>query len=260
MPLFNLPIGAIELYMLVYLRVLGLLITLPVFGDKRVPRSIKAGLTAVFAMVITMGLWSQQTTVPVAGFAFVIAAVLELTFGLMCGWMVSWVLEAVIIGMHMVGFQMGLAIVNVVDPSTGASVSIIATYQARVAVMVFLAGGIYRPFLQALADSFTLVPLGAVVLHPSQAAAFTDTMALALRTSVGIAGAPIAALFLSKVGMGVVARAVPQMNVFIVGFPLTIAIGLIVTAAVTPYVVGGVQGLFEQSLDRMVWFMSTAAP
>ncbi|MDP8221954.1 MAG: flagellar biosynthetic protein FliR [Candidatus Lernaella stagnicola] len=261
MPLFSLPVGAIELYMLVYLRVLGLLTTLPVFGGSEIPRSLKAGLVAAFALVVAVGLIAKgPITVPAVGFYFMLGAAKELIFGLMCGWLISWVVQAAIIGMQMVGFQMGFAIVNVVDPSTGSAISIMATLHARLAVIVFIVSGIYRPFLQAIADSFTIVPLGAVVFHPSQAQMFIETLDLAFKTSITIAGAPIAALLLSKIGLGVIARTVPQMNVFIVGFPLTIGIGLIVTAVGVPYFVHGIDAMYQHSLTRMLQFMATAAP
>lgn len=260
MPLLTLPVGSIELFMLVYLRVLGMLVTLPVFGSNEVPRTIKAGLAAAFTLAVVGGLVEKSVPVPVAGLAFVLAAITELGFGLLCGWLVSWVIEAVIVGMQMVGFQMGFAIVNVVDPATGTAISLVASFQARVALIIFLAGGMYRPFMEAIANSFALVPPAAVVLRPAQAMAVTETMNLAFATAITLAGAPMVALLITKVGLGALARTVPQMNVFIVGFPLTIGVGLIVMAMVTPYFVNGVHGYFAQSLTRMVGFISTAAP
>jgi flagellar biosynthetic protein FliR len=260
MPLYTIPLSSIEFFGLAYLRVLGLMATLPLFNAREIPNVLRGGLTAVFTLAAVIGLADQPHTVPASGGGFVLAAVTEFLLGGLAGWLVSWVSEAVVIGAQLTGFQMGFAIVNVLDPTTGAAVAETAAFQARVALMVFVAGGLFRPFLEALAASFQLIPVGAVVLRGAQAPLVTGTMGLAFRTAVVLSAAPIVALLITKVAMGLLARTVPQMNIFMVGFPLTIGIGVLVTAAAMPYFVRGVDRDFGQALGRVVALLHSAAP
>ncbi len=260
MPLYTLSTDVIELFGLVYLRVLGLLITMPVFSSAEIPRPLRAALAAAMAMIATIVLSGRPVTLPATGGGYVLAAISEFLLGLAAGYLLHWVSEAVAIGAQMVGFQMGLAIVNVIDPITGASISLTASFQMRVAVMVFLVSGLYREFVAAIFTSFELVPLGAAVWKASYAREFTETVGLALKASIGLAGTPIVSLLLAKLVLGIIARTVPQMNVFVVGFPLTIAVGLLATAAVMPLFVEWVQQDYAASLRRMLLFLQQTAP
>jgi len=260
MPLINVPVGFVELYCLVLLRVTGLLLMLPVFGSLQLSRIIKVGLISSFTLALTIGLAQNQPEIPLAGGAFILAAIGELFFGLAAGFLVRWVAEAAVIAGQMVGFQMGFAIVNVVDPMTGSSLSLMAAFQSRLVMIIFLASGLYLPFMQAIADSYQLVPFGMMHFGVQHSRAYVDLMGQAFRVALTLGGAPIVSLMLSKVVLGIIARTVPQMNVFIVGFPLTIAVGFLVSAAMMPLFVKAVQLGFSESLNQMIGFMGSAAP
>lgn len=260
MPLLNIPIDLIELYGLVLLRVSGLMLLMPVFGSAETGRSVKVGLIATFALVLTATMKSQPPALPETGAGLVLAAAMELFFGLAAGFLIRWVVEAVVIGAQLVGFQMGFAIVNVVDPTTGSTVSLLAAFESRVALLVFLVSGLYRAFLEAIAVSYDLVPIGGVAFQAGHVKAYVDLMGMAFSMSITLAGAPIVALLLSKVVLGIIARTVPQMNVFIVGFPLTIGVGLLAVAAMMPLFVRAVEACYGDSIQQMLTFMKSVGP
>ena len=260
MPLYTIPLEVIELFGLIFFRVLGLMMTLPVFSSSTYSRYVRAGMVTTFAMAVTIGLKGEPHHLPATGGAFVLTAGIELFFGLAAGFVIRWVVEAALIGGQLIGFQMGFAIVNVVDPTTGSSVSLMATLQARLVLVVFLVGGLFRPFLEAIAHSYQLVPLGLVNFSGAHSEAYIDMMGQAFRMAVTLSGAPIVALMLSKVVLGIMARTVPQMNVFIVGFPLTIGIGFLMVGLMMPLFIRTVQGSLSQSLGQMLMFMQSAAP
>ncbi|NLH50059.1 MAG: flagellar biosynthetic protein FliR [Myxococcales bacterium] len=260
MPLVTLPLPLIELFALVYLRLMGFILTAPVFSSTEIPTKIQAGLGFGLALILTMAVSQDPQSLPELGLSFFFALVREFLLGIISGFLISWVVEGVVIGMQMVGFQMGFSIVNTIDPTTGSSISILASFQVRLALLVFLVGGMYRHFLEAVAASYRIVPIGAAVFSPGQGQSIIDTVGLALRISIVLAATPIVSLMLVKIGLGILARTVPQMNVFVVGFPLTIGAGLLATAVVIPQFIIGVDHLFGQSLDRMILFWRSAAP
>lgn len=260
MPLYTFSLPTIELFFLVYLRLLGMLLTLPVFNQSELRGYVRAGFTCCFAMAVMAGLPEKHLLMPDTALPFALMAIIEFFLGSVAGWLTSWVVEAVVIGMQMVGFQMGFAIVNVVDPSTGTSVSIMATFHARLTMLVFLAGGMYLPFLEGAAISFQLVPPGGAIFGVVHAGPIMETVGLAFKMAVALAGAPIGSLLVVKIGMGILARTVPQMNVFIVGFPLTIAVGFLASAAAMPLFVNGIQHHYADTLERMLMFFRSVSP
>jgi len=161
----------------------------------------------------------------------------EVALGLFLGFVVQFLIWAVQFAGQMVGFQMGFGIVSVIDPESGQQLSLIARYKALVALILFIVLDGHHLLLEALVYSFEILPAGSVLLSRLL---FDEILRLSARIFVlGLMiGAPMmAALLLSEMGMGIVARTVPQMNIFIVGFPLKISVGLAMLALVLPYLV-----------------------
>jgi flagellar biosynthetic protein FliR len=128
---------------------------------------------------------------------------------------------------QLVGFQMGFAVANVVDPMSGAQVSVLAQFAYLVTVLVFLGVGGHLALIRALADSFTLVPPGGFGLSQNLLTRMMDLTAMMFSLAVRIGAPLIGALLFTQVTMGILAKTVPQMNILMVGFPLTISVGLI---------------------------------
>jgi len=146
---------------------------------------------------------------------------------------------------QIVDIQMGLGMVNIIDPITSTQISVMGQYYYLIATLVFLSVDGHHLLLRALADSFTLVPLGqahfTAALGTKMMAMFSQIFFIAFRV-----GAPvIGALFITNMALGVVARTVPQMNVFIVGMPLNLAVGFMITALSMSFFVFVLQGLFK---------------
>ncbi|HPQ68867.1 MAG TPA: flagellar biosynthetic protein FliR [bacterium] len=260
MALINVPLDAVQLYLLILMRITGLFMTLPVFGAGGINRLVKAGLIASFTLAVFTTMTHKPVELPNSGLGYLLWATSELMFGMVAGFLSRWVLEAVIIGAQLVGFQMGFAIANVVDPATGTSVSMIASFESQVALLVFLASGVYRLFLEAIAVSYQVAPLGVFTIQAGYSQSIVEVMGQALKMSITFAGAPIVALLITKLVLGIMARTVPQMNVFIVGFPLTIGVGFLALAAMTPYMVRQVEIGFGEGLRQMMAFIKAVGP
>ncbi|GMT42578.1 MAG: flagellar biosynthetic protein FliR [bacterium] len=247
MSLFDFNISSFIGFVMVFVRLSGLFFTMPVFGSSTVPIHAKVALVSVTSFIVfsvtnlppvdlTMSVW--KLTVMLAG---------ELAIGLTVGFATQLVFTAIQLSGQIIGFQMGFAIVNVMDPTTNSQVSITAQFQNLVALMIFLAISGHHWLIVASVKSFDLIP----VLGFTPSASLAETM-LHLTSNVFITavkiGAPImATLFLLNVALGLVARTVPQMNVFIVGFPLQIGMGLFMVGATLPVFVF----MFKRSLASL---------
>jgi flagellar biosynthetic protein FliR len=135
---------------------------------------------------------------------------------------------------NIVGYQIGLMMANVMDPNTNSQYSMVSELYYLLAILIFLAIDGHHAVISALADSYRLIPVGVFAVNGNigeQLIRFTaHTFIIGLKI-----GAPvIVTLFMTSVALGVVARTVPQMNIFLIGIPLKIIIGFAVIAVALP--------------------------
>lgn len=227
MILFSLPFSKIELFLFILVRISGIFITTPFLGSRTLPARTKIGLALILSFLIYCRLQDELFFLPDSLITFFLILFKELIIGFIIGFSLRLVFSGVQLAGQLVGFQMGFAIVNVFDPLAGGQVSIISRWQFLLAILIFLSLDVHHIIIYALMDSFFLVPICEVNFsQPLFKEIFT--MGSSIFTSAIKIGAPIIAILLfTTVGLGLIARTVPQINIFIVAFPVKIAIGLI---------------------------------
>ncbi|MCP3953719.1 MAG: flagellar biosynthetic protein FliR [Desulfobacterales bacterium] len=247
----------LQLLLFIFLRVGAIFMFLPIFNSRAIPVLFKMGFAMSVALVLHPLLAGQArplfTTIP----EFAVAAACELMIGILIGLAVRTLFTGFQMAGQMAGYQMGMAIANVMDPATSAQVPILATFYNLIAILVFLSINAHIFLLRAIVESFQLVPLfdfefnPAVMQHVISLAGNMFIIALKI-------GAPvIVALLLTSVALGLVARTIPQMNIFIVAMPLKIAIGLIFLGLSLPYMGEFLTGTFD-AIGRSVLVLMTA--
>ena len=183
----------------------------------------------------------------------------EIFLGLAIGFSVKLIFAGIQLAGQLAGYQMGLAIANVMDPATSEQVPLLAQFNNLIGLLVFLCINAHHWFIKALTESFRLVPPLKVNFGNSfmeQLIQLSGNMfVIALKV-----GAPvIAAMLLTSVAFGLVARTVPQMNVFVVAMPLKIGVGLLFIGFGLPYFSAFLNHLFGdlgQDILMMIMAMS----
>jgi flagellar biosynthetic protein FliR len=217
----------LQMFLLVFIRTGAFLLSIPMLNASSVPLLFRIVLAlAVSGLTFPV---LKLAPLPLAGdvLSLGVAATGELLLGILAGFSIRLVLEGVQLAGQLAGYQMGLAIAEVIDPATEDQVALLGQFLSILATLVFLIVNGHHWFIRTLVESYTWVPpLGFQVNT-----AVTERLArlVAEVFVIGIrAGAPvIVALFLSTIAFGLVARTVPQMNVFIVSMPLNIGVGLL---------------------------------
>ena len=217
----------LEGFLLVLTRIAAFIVFAPILGSRQFPALVKIG----FILLLTFTVYpvvGRMALPPGAGAGdLALYLFMELLVGLAIAFATRLIFTAVQIGGTMVDFQMGFGVVNVIDPQTETQVSITAQFQNIFTILIYLALNAHHTTITALMESFQLIdPLnmnfgGGVMKFIMKL--FTDTFIIGVKIAAPI----MAILFFISVGLGLVARTVPQMNVFIVGFPLQIGVGLI---------------------------------
>lgn len=239
----------VETFIFILLRVSSIVATMPILGERSVSVRLKGGLSLMIVFLLFPFVKLHISSPDILQLALRMAG--EVVIGVTIGLAGRLIFAGVQLAGQLAGFQMGFAIVNVFDPITSAQVSIIAQLQYLLAMLVFLAVDGHHLFLYAIAESYRIVPvLGfhfSGELTQAMVELSKDIFIIAIKT-----GAPVIAMLLMiSVGFGLIARAVPQINILIVGFPLQIAAGLICLGLALPIFARMVSSIFLNFGDKL---------
>ena len=239
----NFSSGQIELFFLVLLRVSTIVVMIPILGDRTTPVRVKGGL-AIFITLLVL-----PSVDPAAGaddlFALGLRMGGEVLIGIILGFACRLAFTGIQMAGQLVGFQIGFSIVNIIDPLTSEQVSIVAELQYLFAGLLFLGVNGHHMLIQAVSESYSVLPVLGFHMTGELAQSLVDLSRNMFVIAVKISAPIVVALLFANIGLGLIARTVPQMNVFIVGFPLQIAIGLIGIGLTIPVFLQIVEGLFS---------------
>jgi flagellar biosynthesis protein FliR len=222
--LFGLTTAQFETFVLVLTRVSVILFMIPIFSSAQVNTTVRFGL----GLAVTFVVWHVVPPIaPLEGLGPLTAAIFSQVF---IGFVFGFVAFLVFVGIQFAGevmdLQVGFSIVNVINPLTSQNVSILGEFQLALGSLIYLAANAHHFLFQGLAGSFNLLPLPYVSISPTLE---TDLMAFFAQSFFMVfqIAAPIGiALFLTNIGLALMTKVAPQLNVFAVGFPLQIIIGL----------------------------------
>jgi flagellar biosynthetic protein FliR len=231
----DIPLLQLQLFFLVFLRIGAIFMSMPVFDSESIPVLIKLALSLATALVLFPLLKLNPAPVFASLVTFCLGVAGEIIIGIAIGFAVKLVFAGIQLAGLLTGYQMGLAIANVMDPATSEQIPLLAQLNQLVALLIFITINAHYWFFRALAESFRLVPPLGVHLGNSLMEQITHLGGNMFLIAVQVGAPVIAALLIASVSFGLIARTVPQMNVFIVAIPLQIAVGLLFLGFSLPY-------------------------
>ena len=241
------PQETVLLFILLFLRVSAMVIVIPVLGENVVPARIKACLVILITFLIFPTLRiaapSIQPDWGLITMGFAMAS--EILIGVIIGVTARFIFAGIQLAGNVIGIQMGFAMSSVLDPITRANVLIISEFQYMIATLIYLAVDGHHIFIMAIADSYRILPpLGMHFFPPSLMQLLLTFYGAIFTTAVKVCAPVMAVLLFTNVALGIVARTVPQINVFMVGFPIQVATGLIIFGLTAP--------LFAQLVQKAI--------
>jgi flagellar biosynthetic protein FliR len=220
------------LFALVATRVAGLFIGAPALARRDVPARHRVALALALTGAMLPGL--APVALPEGAAAALAAFAAELLLGLALGLLARLALMAFELAGEITSTQMGLALGASYDPESGEVTPLLATLQLSLATLLFLTLDGHHALLRSVAASFQILPPGSALRADVIAAVLSDAFQAALELAVRVA-APVSGLLLLVNGLiGFLNRVTPQLSIFNVGFPLTVAVGFLATAASLP--------------------------
>lgn len=243
----------LEAFVLVLLRVSAMITVIPVISENTVPLRVKAGLSIMVSLIVFPLVVSQMP--PTKNFHFlelIFLMIGEVLIGVTIGFVARLVFAAIQMAGDIIGFQMGFAVANVIDPMSAQMVSIITQLQYLIAMLVFLTVNAHHLFFQAIVQSYVLIAPLSFHFSGQLMQFIFDVSREMFVIALKIAAPIMAVMLFTNVALGVVARTVPQMNIFIVGFPLQISLGLIFLGLTAPLFVRMTQAIFNGLEGKIV--------
>ncbi len=241
----QLDVGRLLIFTLVLTRVSGLVMTAPIFGSTDVPVRIRALLAFSISVLILPSQWDTPVADPGSNLHYAVFLGSELIIGLTLGLGIVILFSGIQLAGQMIGHIGGMMLADVFDPSVGASVPLFSRFMFLTSLAVFLLIGGHRDVMDALLDTFTVLPPGSatVPIHVGE----TFVVLVSQSFSLGIrAAAPIVtALLLSTLVMGLISRTLPQLNILAVGF----GANALITFGTMFFVLGAAIWVFQQQVE-----------
>ena len=229
-------------------RILGLVAAAPLFGHASVPNQVKVLLGVLLALIIAPTVPAVPAVDPMS-WAGLLILVQELLTGLAMGFAMRLVFAAIEYAGELASNVMGFSFASFFDPTTQGRSAAISQFLSMVATMAFLAVNAHLVLLAALSESFTSLPISS---SPISLAAPLELARLGSRIfSAGLQlSLPIiAALLITNVALGILTRAAPQLNIFGIGFPITLGVGMLTLSVALPYLNTPIQNLFNEGIE-----------
>lgn len=246
--ILNFSPGLYFFFFLILLRISGLFVTAPVLSSENVPRPIRIYMAILCALIIINIVPEVKFPLDQMNISdFFLLGVKEIMVGLLLGIIPKIMMAAVNFAGTVIGFQMGLSIANVVDPQTDTQVSIIASFEGILATLLFIVMDGHHIFFEAITISYEHIPIGGFLFSPGKIEFLLRITADLFIIGLKLGSPIIVAMLLANVILGFMARSIPQMNVFIVGFPFTIGLGLILLTFGIPNFIQALSKMFHSS-------------
>lgn len=237
-------------YLLPIFRVAAFVMAAPILSTAMIPMNVRVILSVAITVAIFPSLTPDISIDPVS-LEMVLLILQQVLIGVSLGFVMQFIFAAVVMGGQIIGMQMGLGFAQMMDPQTGVSVPVVSQFYNIIAVLLFLSINGHLVLIQILGESFNVLPIGGVGMPLSAIEALVYYSAWVFSGALIMVLPAVVALLMINMVMGVMTRATPQMNIFAVGFSITITAGFIVIMVTLSTALPQLSMLFNEGFSFM---------
>ncbi len=245
----------LKLFLLVAVRFSGLILSAPVLSSSNFPVLGKIGLIGLSAFVVTPTIASMDAPLPGEPLEFALMGAAELLIGLVIGLVMQFVFGAIQIAGQIMDMQSGFGLINVFNPALETQFPIFGFFFFILAILYLITSYGHHLMIRALVSTFDRVPIGGFSPDTTVMGQVAAWAGLMFYDALLIAAPVAAAMTVAYITMGLMGRVVPQIHLFVVGFPLTIATALLVVALTIGLYLQLLDGMFTEmfrNVDRLI--------
>lgn len=237
--------------LLVLVRMSGLFILSPVFGRQNMPVLMKIGFAFFLTLIYVTATGNLTVDYQDSMVLYVVFLAKELAIGIIMGYVTYIIMSGIYLAGQVIDAQVGFGFANVLDPITNIQVPLTSNFYYTYIILVFLLINGHHMLIRALFYSFSVLPMGALTFSSDVIHELTDLMAEMFEIGLRISAPIIAAVFIVDVVLGILSKTIPEMNVFMLGMPIKIFVGLIIimiTLSGAPAIAEGLTTMMEQNI------------
>ncbi len=220
-------------FLFVFIRTGAILMLVPVFSAMYVPMKVKIGLSLIISMILVPVI--GYVPMPQTMFELILSIMRECLIGFIIGLAVRFIFTGAELAGQIIGFQMGLGMANVVDPINSVQITVLGKLMSIMTMLVFLSINGHLMVIMALDRSFELLPPYGLRMSGTLTEGVISLSRDIFILGVKLAAPVIATLIFANLTIGILARIVPQLNMFVIGFAVTIIAGLVTIAFSMPF-------------------------
>lgn len=252
-PLFIGIYENIDSLMLIFARVVGFVYLIPIFASTNVPSRVKVGFSFIVAMCIFSSGIATVPNPPVNAIEFGLMLSKEIITGMILGFVVYMFFTVFHLAGQMMDYSIGFSMANVLDPVSGTQVPITGDLISHImSVLIIITGGL-NVLIATFFESYKMIPIGYANLTMNQGFMqyLVDISANYLSLGIRIAAPILGTILIIDIALGILVKATPQMNVFVVGMPIKLLVGLIILFVVCPYLIDVYKEIFAIIYDSI---------
>ncbi len=237
-------------YLWPFFRIAALITIAPIWGTKIIPMRARIGLAAALTVIIVPVI-EPATSVEPFSLAGILVTANQVVIGLMMGFMLRLVFSALESGGQLIGMTMGLGFAQMNDPANGITVPVVSQFYTLIATLIFLALNGHLILINVLVDSFRTLPIDMIAIGTTGLWTLLSWAGWIFKGAVLIALPTVTALLLVNIAFGVMMRAAPQLNVFSIGFPITLTLGFVFMLVSLPIFLPQFSGLLDNAFRTL---------
>lgn len=259
--IYDLSVEVILRAALVFVRVAGILFTLPIIGDQPTPVRVRILLSVAMAFAL-QGIIPDNwlPVVPEDVLAFFLLVIKEICIGTFLGFVARLAFDSIVMAASLVGFQMGFGVADLIVPDAQMQMSAFSALHRIILVMIFLCLNLHHIYLDAIVRTFTMIPAGGIMPKNAMGSYLIHMTSELFKTSMQLSAPVLVALLFTNTALGLVARTVPQLNVFTMSFPFGFFVGLFIYASCLPFFPGWAADHFHDSKLEILQTLKGISP
>ena len=216
------------LFSFIMMRMAGCILMNPIFGRTNIPISVKSGMIFTFTLLVYSVSGPMEIEVDGNAIGYAVLLLQEFAAGYVLGAVFNFFLSAILYAGAVIDYQMGLSMSTIYDAQSNSSISMTSNLLNMIFIICFLTTDAHLTLLRIFLSSADIVPYGTITLGPEAAAAalamFSQFMSLILRLAMPM----LAVLLFVEVGVGILMKTIPQINIFVINIQAKILIGLVI--------------------------------